>query len=267
MSDSGDAVDDSASGSGDAVLVSSDGDAQPVVVETPAPAPISGTSLHLVLDGETLNSIAALYGVSTDQLLAANAHAIDGVSAGMILKIPSAGLSGIQLVGMPVAVEADASYGEAAAVEVATGYWAATISQDEVLAELPASDDPHEGYRAIDGYGVYAEPLANLLERFGFHSGVFYGDTETLRAQLDSGIPVIAWTTQGMQVSQFAPYTDGVNDFNLAPDKQAVVVYGYDDTGVFIVDPGDGQYKHVAWEDFQNAWDAFGGMALAIAPI
>jgi uncharacterized protein YvpB len=119
----------------------------------------------------------------------------------------------------------------------------------------------------VDGYGVYAEPLAALLESYGFHAGAFYGDSDTLRAQLDSGIPVIAWTTQGMQVSELAPYTDGVNDFNLAPDKQAVVVYGYDDSGVFIVDPSDGQYKHVAWEDFQAAWDAFGDMALSVAPI
>jgi LysM repeat protein len=244
-----------------------DSGVEPAVSETPAPAPVSAASLHLVLDGETLDSIAALYGVTTDQLLAANAHAAGGVSAGMILKIPAAELSGIQLVGMPVSVEADSGAGEAAAVEIATGYWAAAISQDEVLAQLPDSDDPHQGYRSVDGYGVYAEPLAALLEQYGFHAGAFYGDSDTLRAQLDAGIPVIAWTTQGMQVSDLAPYTDGVNDFNLAPDKQAVVVYGYDDSGVFIVDPSDGQYKHVAWDDFQAAWDAFGDMALSVAPI
>jgi LysM repeat protein len=239
----------------------------PAVSETPAPAPVSAASLHLTLDGETLDSIAALYGVSADELLAANAQAAGGVSAGMILKIPATELSGIQLVGMPVSVEADSSAGEAAAVEIATGYWAASIAQDEVLAQLPQSDDPHQGFRAVDGYGVYAEPLAALLESYGFHAGAFYGDSDTLRAQLDSGIPVIAWTTQGMQVSELAPYTDRDNDFNLAPDKQAVVVYGYDDSGVFIVDPSDGQYKHVAWEDFQAAWDAFGDMALSVAPI
>ena len=270
MTDESGGVDDSAANdSGAAEPVSSDDETAPAVDVTPAPAPapLSASSLHLVLDGETLDSISALYGVSPDELLAANTQVVDGISAGMILKIPAADLSGIQLGGMPVAVQADASAGEAAAVQIATGYWAAPLSQDEVLAELPTSDDPHEGYRAVDGYGVYAEPLAAMLERFGFHSGVFYGDADTLRAQLDSGIPVIAWTTQGMQVSEFAPYTDGVNDFYLAPDKQAVVVYGYDDSGVFIVDPSDGQYKHVGWDDFQHAWDAFGDMALAITPI
>ena len=272
MSDSGVAADDTGSdgavGAGVAQMASV-GVAAPAARVTPAPASaaVDGTSLYLVMDGETLDSIAALYGISPDQLLAANAHAAGGVSAGTILKIPAAGPSGMQLSGMPVVVQADARSGEAAAVEIATGYWAAPIAQDQVLAELPVSDDPHQGYRTVDGYGVYAEPLATMLERYGFHSGVFYGDAETLRAQLDAGAPVIAWTTQGMQVSELAPYTDGVNDFNLAPDKQAIVVYGYDASGVFVVDPSDGQYKHVAWEDFQSAWDAFGDMALAVTPL
>ena len=237
-------------------------------VEPPSSSPSSsGTTLHLVLAGETLDSIAALYGVTPDQLLAANARAVNGVTPGMILKIPAAGLSGIQLVGVPVATQASPATTEAAAVEVATGYWAASIPADVTLAELPSSDNPREGF--TNGYGVYAEPLAGLLERYGFQATVFYsgGDTTTLTAQLDSGIPVIAWVTAGMAPSDLAPFTDGVTDYNLADSKQAVVVYGYDESGVFIVDVGDGQYKHVGWADFTRSWGYFGGMAVAVSPL
>jgi LysM repeat protein/uncharacterized protein YvpB len=246
-------------------------------VPSPTPVTVGGASLHLVSAGETLESIAARYGTSADALLDANVHAQSGVYPGMILKIPAVDAAGVQLDGMPVRAEALPLSGEAAAVSVVTAYWGAEIPESDVLAELPRSDDPHAGFRGspdgefggTDDYGVYAEPLAAVLERYGFHAGVFYGegDASTLLAQLDAGIPVIVWMTWDAASSEPVVASDGAAEFVLVPGKQAAVVYGYDDGGVRIVDVAEGTYRYVSWDDFMRSWGYFNGMALAVAPL
>jgi LysM repeat protein len=234
-------------------------------------------TLHLVLPGETVASIAATYGVTTAQLLAANGHARNGISTGMILKIPPPGTSSVQLVGMPTALEMSAVGSELTAVSVATSYWGSAIPEMVVFEALDQSPNPHFGFRGdingvyggTDDYGVYAGPLAEAIAAQGFVGEVFYaaGDPTALTNRIDSGLPVVVWMTYQTSVVTPERIDDGVRPFTVVPEKQAAVVYGYDDQGVLIVDIASGSYAHVNWTDFMRSWNYFDGMGLAISPI
>jgi LysM repeat protein len=245
---------------------------------TPANAVQAGSAtLHLVLPGETIASIAANYGVTTAQLLAANGHARNGISTGMILKIPPQGTASVQLVGMPTALEVSAVGSELTAVSVATSYWGSAVSEASIFEALDQSANPHFGFRGdingvyggMDDYGVYAGPLAEVIATQGFVGDVFYaaGDPTVLTNRIDSGLPVVVWMTYQAAVVAPERIHDGIRPFTVVPQKQAAVVYGYDEQGVLIVDIAAGGYAHVNWTDFMRSWNYFDGMGLAISPI
>lgn len=234
-------------------------------------------SLHLVLPGETVEGIAETYGLTASQLLAANGHARNGVSAGIILRIPPADAAGVQLIGMPSAVEMSAVGSELTAVTVATSYWGSPVSEGALLEALESSDNPHIGFRGdvsgafggTEDYGVYAGPLAEAIAAHGFVGEVFYGDGDAtaLTSRIDSGVPVVVWMTYQASEATTERVDDGVRPFTLVAGKQAAVVYGYDDLGVLIVDLSTGGYSQVGWDDFMRSWGYFDGMGLAISPI
>ncbi len=252
----------------------------PTIVESQTPptsVQAGSTTLHLVTTGETVESIAETYGVSVAQLLAANGQAQSGVTSGMILKVPPADTAGVQMVGMPSAVESSAVGSELSAVAVATAYWGASVSENKLMESLELSDNPHIGFRGdIDGefggtddYGVYAGPLSAAIAEHGFVGEEFYadGDASALTSRIDRGVPVVAWITYQAAEAEPVRVEDEVRPYTLVPGKQAVVVYGYDDEGVLIVDLSAGSYSHINWTDFMRSWNYFDGMGLAISPI
>lgn len=258
--------------------------AAPVLVTNEVPTQQPATSvqagaatLHLVVAGETVESIAETYGVTVSQLLAANGQAQDGVTSGMILKVPPADTAGVQLVNMPAAIEMSAVGSELTAVSVATAYWGTSISENTLLESLEMSDNPHLGFRGdvngeyggTDDYGVYAAPLSEALAEHGFIGEVFYadGDAAQLTERIDRGLPVVAWITYQTAEAEPQQVDDDVRPFTVVPGKQAVVVYGYDDEGVLVVDVANGGYSHINWTDFMRSWNYFDGMGLAISPI
>ncbi|CAN5194095.1 hypothetical protein BH23CHL1_BH23CHL1_10600 [soil metagenome] len=245
--------------------------------QPPASVQAGAATLHLVLPGETVESIAEAYGVTVPQLLAANGQAQNGVSSGMILKVPPADTAGVQLVNMPAAIEMSAVGSELTAVSVATAYWGASISENTLLASLGMSDNPHLGFRGdingqfggTDDYGVYAAPLSEAVSEHGFIGEVFYadGDATQLTDRIDRGLPVVTWITYQTAQAEPQRVDDDVRPFTVVAGKQAVVAYGYDDQGVLVVDLASGGYSHINWADFMRSWNYFDGMGLAISPI
>jgi hypothetical protein len=53
----------------------------------------------------------------------------------------------------------------------------------------------------------------------------------------------------------------------LAPGMHVVVVYGYDEGGVYVSNPGRGSYDYYGWGDFLSMWQVLDGMALGVAPM
>ena len=240
----------------------------------PSSAGSASGRLHLVIDGESIEDIAAAYGVTPDQLIAANALESAEISAGMILKIPLSGTSGVELVGMPTGQEQWPLMSELAAASIATAYWGAPISSEEILAMLDRSENPHLGFRgnpqgmfgATDDYGVYNTPLAEALIALGFNAEAFYadGDRTALTSRLDAGIPVVVWITHNLAARDRIVVEDDLGRYSLIAEQHAALVYGYDDAGIRAMDVGTGSSAVWAWDDFMASWSLFDGMALAI---
>ncbi len=163
---------------------------------------------------------------------------------------------------------------EYAALQIATSAWGNGISEyafDDVVGWSP---NPHWGYRgSIFGswgntydYGVYPEALASALDQFGFRGDVFYGggDSSQLTARLDAGVPTLVWLALWGDQRVWEE-TDGVT-YTLVPGMHVMVAYGYDGDGVYLSDPGIGDYRFYSWGDFMAMWNVLDGMALGVSP-
>lgn len=239
------------------------------------------TPLHIVMPGETLSRIAKQYGVSVDTLAAANKLADPNyVESGTLLRIPGVAATdasgAVKLRGMPTLRQSLPLSCEAAALSIATAYWGNQVSEWVFIENMPSSPNPHLGFRgkmtgAFGGtgdYGVYAEPLVPLLNRYGFQGDMFYaeGNADLLKQQIDQGRPVIVWLTNMTSVQQRSYEWYQGQRFALVPQEHTVVVYGYDQDKVYVADPGDGTYRTFDWASFMRSWGYFDGMSLAVSP-
>lgn len=164
---------------------------------------------------------------------------------------------------------------EYAAAAAVTLFWGeGLVSQTDFIREVPKSPNPHRGYRGningphggVKDYGVYAEPLVPVLEAYGYDATVFYGGAGRLKAEIDEGHPIVVWMTTGQDARRSVYQTYKGERFKLVPSEHTVVVYGYDDDGVYIMDVGDGSKYYTTWNSFLRRWGYFDGMALLIHP-
>ena len=163
---------------------------------------------------------------------------------------------------------------EYAAAAAVTLYWGDVVSQSDFVREVPKNANPHLGFRGrINGpiggltdYGVYAEPLVPVLERHGYDATVFYGGVDRLKAYLRSGNPVVVWLTSHSDVRRPVAATANGQSFTLVAGEHAVVVYGFNDYGVRLMDVGDGNYYNTGWDSFLRRWGYLDQMALVITP-
>ena len=165
---------------------------------------------------------------------------------------------------------------EYASLVIALGAYDTWVSEWTFDELVPTSDNPHWGYRGdINGawgnttdYGVYPEPLVGPLTELGFRGEVFYaqGDASSLQRYLTNGVPVILWL--GMWGDQsYYEYADDGTPYKVNPGYHVVVGYGYDESGVYAVDPATGSTVSWSWGDFMWMWGAMDGMSLAVWPL
>lgn len=184
--------------------------------------------------------------------------------------------SGQILTGFPVVEQAWALSCEYAAASAATAYYGGTISQGTFLSAIGYDENPHKGFRGsiyaawggTKNYGVYAEPIAAVLRQYGFaHSYVFYGGADTLRGEIAAGHPVVAWISGTWGMTSRSTSVDAAgNWYSLIAYEHAVTAYGYDDSGVWVMDPGVAEKYHISWAKFLAGWSQIDGMALVVAP-
>ena len=161
---------------------------------------------------------------------------------------------------------------EYAALAIATGMLGGWVSEYEFEAVVPLSANPHWGYRGdINGswgntsdYGVYSAPLVPALQQYGFQGEAFYGGRGNLTAQLDLGRPTLVWIGARGETGSFYDWTADGSRYQLTPYMHVVVVYGYDDWGVYVSDPGNGALGCWDWASFEAMWYVMDGMALAV---
>ena len=162
---------------------------------------------------------------------------------------------------------------EYAAAYIATAGFGWGVPESAFMERIGTSANPHWGYRGsiygawggTDDYGIYPEALVPTLNEFGFVGAVFYGgDAAALTSRIDAGMPVLTWLGY---FGDTAWLQEDEGSYLLAPGMHVVTVYGYDDWGVYVSNPGRGNYDFYAWSDFLSMWSVLDGMALAVAPM
>ncbi len=177
--------------------------------------------------------------------------------------------------GFPALEQAYSLSCEYAAASAVTLYWGNQVSEKVFVSQVPASLNPHLGFRGdinaafggISDYGVYAEALAPVLEAKGYNATVFYGGVSQLKTNIAAGDPVVVWITAGKYIER-TPVVRSYNgqSFTLVAGEHAVVIYGYDSGGVYMMDVASGSYAYTAWTSFLTRWSYFDQMALVITP-
>lgn len=195
------------------------------------------------------------------------------ITASAEVSIPLGGGSGAGAPDFPTHYQEHTLSCEYASLQIATTALGDAVPEDTFLDLISAADNPHDGYRGdIDGpvgqtddYGVYAEPLADALEQVGYHGEVWYNpDAGAIQSELDAGHPTLVWIATHGDTGFYDEDKAG-NSFKLVPWEHVVVAYAYDESGIFVSDPGNGTLEHFTWEWFLEAWGVLDGMALSVS--
>ena len=236
---------------------------------------------YWVENGDNPASIAGMFGVSVQDLLDFN-----GIEdpleliPGTRIMIPVGGStpdspesSAITVDGVPEYKQQRNLSCEYAATHAAAMTFGWAPDEQVFIDSIPDALNPHYGYRGnIDGwwgntqdYGIYAEPLVPVLNDWGFHGEVMYtfGDVGPLIEHIDAGHPVVTWL--GFWGDTRERLTDE-GSYSVFAGMHVVTVYGYDDEGVWVMDPAKGQKVHYSWDFFVDMWTVIDGMSLAVYP-
>lgn len=162
---------------------------------------------------------------------------------------------------------------ESSASSMAAQYLGVPLAEEEILTALPRNDNPHLGFRgnvdgpygSTDDYGVYADPIMQVLNGRGLSATLIDGGLDGIKAAIARGNPVVAWISYNCSLQTPVVTTIGGQQVTLVPYQHAVVVTGYNDSGIWVNDPYDGQEHFYAMADFERALGYFGNMAIEVA--
>lgn len=161
---------------------------------------------------------------------------------------------------------------EAAVATDWAGYFGVTISEYNFQFELPRSDNPEKGFVGDVnapwgqippyGYGVHAQPVADLLNHYGLPAQAVKGwSVEELKAELADDQPVIAWVIGNVVGGVPYEYTDKEgNTVVVAAYEHVILVTGYSKTHLRYI--SNGAFYEVPIEVFENSWKVLGNMAI-----
>lgn len=151
-------------------------------------------------------------------------------------------------------------------------YYGVSITEDDFQSSLPLSANPEKGFVGhVDGergyippnsYGVHAQPVAKVLRTYGLdarsHKDYNFDD---LKLQVSSGNPVIAWVIGNVWSGEPVEYTAPNGKIIIvAHNEHTVIVIGYDEYGVTVVD-NDLTYWR-SNQQFLDSWAVLGNMVI-----
>jgi len=151
-------------------------------------------------------------------------------------------------------------------------YFGVTISEYDFQFKLPVSDNPDLGFVGTSdslwgqtppfAYGVYAAPVAALLQKYGVKAVAVKGMTlEELKQQISLGHPVIAWVIGNCVGGMPAEYVDSQgNKTTVAAYEHVIIVVGYTNDRIRYF--SSGKMYETPYEVFLNSWAVLGNMAV-----
>mgnify|MGYP005850661581 CR=1 FL=1 len=164
---------------------------------------------------------------------------------------------------------------EASAASMVANFYGVSLSEAEVIAALPRDENPNLGFRGrvhgvpggLTDYGVYAEPIREILMANGLEATYVEGGLEGIRRALDRRHPVIAWVTHNLRVQQPVDITlSSGQRVRMVNYEHTVVVTGYNQDGFWVNDPYDGQEYFYKNAGFARSLGYLDNMALEVAP-
>ncbi len=182
--------------------------------------------------------------------------------------------AGSRIQDMPVFAQQRGLSCEYAATRSAVARWGIQLSEEDFINGIGFDANPHIAFRGdingwwggTDEYGIYPEPIARFLATRGLNTKLLWDGIPQLKEELDYGRPVVVWITGGlMTATPFEASAAGQN-FLLMPYEHAVTLYGYDDNGVYVADPGFGTYGYYDWANFSRSWGYLRNMAMSVWP-
>ena len=161
---------------------------------------------------------------------------------------------------------------EAAAAKDWANYFHKNFNEFEFQYKLPLSDNPDLGFVGDVnspwgqvppyGYGVYAGPVADLLNAYGIPAKAYKGYTlEQLKAKIAQDKPVIAWVIGNVVGGVPSLYTDSRgSQVTVAAYEHVVIVTGYDETHLRYMT--NGKFYETPYAVFLNSWGVLGNMVI-----
>ncbi len=155
-------------------------------------------------------------------------------------------------------------------------YWGIPAREEHLIAMLPRSDDPNAGFVGRLsapagslpplGYGVYAPPVAYVLRHLGLHAEAHRDFTlAELREEIAAGRPVIIWATYKMRERPVLRWeTAEGTTVSIVKGEHTYVAVGYDEGGLYLVDPYDGRTHYFDTGTFLRGWSLLGWMAVTV---
>lgn len=160
------------------------------------------------------------------------------------------------------------------AIAAHMGGW--NITEYDFDTVVPLHENPHYGYRGniwgewgnTTDYGLYPEPLNAALDLWGLPNQVLYarGDEDVLKRELQEGRAVVVWLAMRGAINSFDVQGADGSIYQLTQYMHVMTAYGYDETGVYLTDPGTAVWQHYEWPTFMDMWNVMGGMALSVHP-
>jgi len=161
---------------------------------------------------------------------------------------------------------------EAATAKDWANYFGKDFNEFEFQYKLPVSDNPDLGFVGNVnspwgqvppyGYGVYAGPVAALLNAYGIPAKAYKGYTlDQIKAKIAEDKPVIVWVIGNVVGGVPAEYTDKQgNKTIVAAYEHVVIVTGYNKDHVRYMN--NGRFFETPNAVFLNSWGVLGNMVL-----
>lgn len=141
------------------------------------------------------------------------------------------------------------------------------------LTEIEAWGDPERNFvgNVADnyGYGIYHTPVAQLLDSKlpGRARDLTGGSFQDLISRVDTGTPVLVWTTTSLRpTDQWVTWTGPNGPVHATFNEHAVLLVGHTATKLIINNPLSGRQETVDPEPFITAWRQLGRQAVTLAP-
>jgi uncharacterized protein YvpB len=161
---------------------------------------------------------------------------------------------------------------ETAAAKDWADYFSKDFSEYDFQYHLPISDNPDYGFVGdVNGpwgqvppyaYGVYAGPVADLLNAYGVPARAYKNYTlDQLKAKIAQDIPVIVWVIGNVEGGVPTQYIDTTGrTVTVAAFEHVVIVTGYSQDRIRYMN--EGKFYETPTKVFLNSWGVLGNMVV-----